>query len=73
LAAHQPEQAQSQVTQAIERWSPQGFHIQHWWGMIAQVEVALYAGEVLKAWELLARLWPRASPLAPAAYSIHSH
>jgi len=58
LAADQPEQAQSQVTQAMERWSAQGFHIQHWWSMIAQVEIALYAGEALKAWELLARFWP---------------
>ena len=58
LAADQPGLAQSQVTRAMERWSAQGFHIQHWWSMIAQVEIALYAREALKAWELLARLWP---------------
>jgi hypothetical protein len=58
LAADEPEQAQSQVTQAIGRWSAQGFHIQHWWAMIAQVEIFLYKGESLKPWELLARLWP---------------
>ncbi len=58
LAADQPEQAQAQLTQAMARWSIQGFQVQHWWSMIAQVDIALYAGDALKAWELLARLWP---------------
>lgn len=59
LAADEPETARREVSEAIARWPSGEFYVQHWWSLIANVEISLYAGQDLAAWELLAREWPR--------------
>jgi eukaryotic-like serine/threonine-protein kinase len=59
LAADEPERARSEVSQAIARWPREEFYIQHWWSLIAHVEISLYSGQGLAAWELVTREWPR--------------
>ena len=59
LAADEPERARQEVNDAIARWPSGEFYIQHWWSLIANVEISLYSGQGMAAWDLLAREWPR--------------
>ncbi len=59
LADDQPDQALSELGEAIERWSQRGFHIQHYWHLTGQVETALYRGDGQAAWEALEKAWPK--------------
>jgi serine/threonine protein kinase len=58
LAADDLEGARETVTVASQRWSRQGFHIQHYLDVFAQAEIELYAGRGAAAWELLERRLP---------------
>ncbi|HTS65716.1 MAG TPA: protein kinase [Candidatus Acidoferrales bacterium] len=59
LAADDPEAARREVGEAIARWPGGEFYVQHWWSLIANVEIALYAGQGEAAWELISKEWPR--------------
>ena len=59
LAADEPEKARREAGDAIARWPRDEFYVQHWWSLIANVEISLYAGEDQAAWELVSREWPR--------------
>ncbi len=59
LAADQPQRALDEVQEAIGRWSQKGFHIQHYWHLTGMVEIALYRGDALAAWQTLCEQWPR--------------
>ena len=59
LAAGDPETARREVNEAIARWPRDEFYIQHWWSLIANVEISLYAGQNLAAWNLFATEWPK--------------
>lgn len=59
LAADEPETARREVNEAIARWPGGEFYVQHWWSLIANVEISLYAGHNLAAWDLLATEWPK--------------
>jgi eukaryotic-like serine/threonine-protein kinase len=50
LAADDPEGALATLQQAVSQWSLQGFHIQHneWFG--AEVQIKLYRGDGMGAW-----------------------
>ncbi|MFQ5790097.1 MAG: serine/threonine-protein kinase PknK, partial [Acidobacteriota bacterium] len=58
LAADQPDKAREEGRHAIERWSHQGFHIQHYEETWAQVNIALYSGDKRAAWDLVSERWP---------------
>jgi len=58
LAADQPEAALETLRNAIAKWSVRGFHVQHWWTLIAQSEVLLYQRRTVDAWELIRQQWP---------------
>ena len=58
LAADRPQDAQREVDDAIERWSQNGFHLQHYWHMTGVVEIALYRGDSKGAWRHLEETWP---------------
>jgi hypothetical protein len=59
LAADEPEKARREVNEAIARWPSSEFYIQHWWSLIANVEISLYSGQNQAAWDLLATEWPK--------------
>jgi hypothetical protein len=59
LAADDPEMARREVSAAIAHWPRDEFYVQHWWSLIANVEICLYSGQGPAAWELVTREWPR--------------
>src|SRR5207249_5177401 len=59
LAADEPETARREVREAIARWPSGEFYVQHWWSLIANVEISLYSGQDQAAWDLVASEWPR--------------
>ncbi|HTP32062.1 MAG TPA: protein kinase [Candidatus Acidoferrales bacterium] len=58
LAVDQPDAARREVKDAISRWPAGEFYVQHWWALIANVEIALYSGENEAAWGLVLEQWP---------------
>jgi len=57
LAADEPERALQEVRQALTQWPTTKFYLQHWWGLIAEVEICLYSGRGREAWELITGQW----------------
>ncbi len=57
LVRDEPEQASKEVEGAIARWSQQGFHLQHYWHLTGQTEIAMYSGDCAAAWENLEARW----------------
>jgi hypothetical protein len=57
LSDDRPEIASGEVREAISQWPRGSFFVQHWWAMIAQSEIALYAGDAAGAWRLVAENW----------------
>jgi hypothetical protein len=45
LAADDPEGARRHATEAMETWSKRGFHIEHFYEVLARANVELYAGD----------------------------
>jgi hypothetical protein len=58
LAEDLPDKAWQEVTQAIRRWSTRPYLVQHWWSLIAQLEIALYSRQAMAAWKLVTEQWP---------------
>jgi eukaryotic-like serine/threonine-protein kinase len=59
LAAGQPDLARREIGDAIARWPRNEFYVQHWWSLIANIEISLYSGQGHLAWDLLSKEWPR--------------
>src|SRR5690349_11481698 len=57
LARDEPEIAHAEVIEAIGRWPAEHFFLQHWWALMAQVEVALYRGDAAGACRLIDSKW----------------
>jgi serine/threonine protein kinase/tetratricopeptide (TPR) repeat protein len=49
--------ARRELDRAMEEWSHQGFHNQHWWNLLGRAQVSLYAGEATAAWRLVDEGW----------------
>ncbi|MBI3693757.1 MAG: AAA family ATPase, partial [Acidobacteria bacterium] len=58
LVADRPEKAREEQGRAMEGWSQQGFHIQHYWDLVARTEIDLYTGETRAAWSRIEERWP---------------
>lgn len=50
--------AKREATRAIELWSHQGVHNQHWHNLLALGEIALYSEDGLDAWKLTEERYP---------------
>ncbi len=53
LAADEPDRAEQEISQALAQWSRQGFHSQHYFGLVGQLEISLYCGKCQIAWQLM--------------------
>jgi eukaryotic-like serine/threonine-protein kinase len=59
LSVDQPDQALLELQEAMKRSSPMeecrqhGFHLQHYWFLVGQIEIALYRGDASQAWRLV--------------------
>ncbi len=57
LTRDEPDQAQREVSEAIGQWSQKGFHLQHFWSLIAFTEIAMYRGQASAGWQQLEDQW----------------
>jgi hypothetical protein len=55
LARDRPDDAREEARDAIARWSAQGFHLQHYNALFAQVDADLYTGDGAAGLDRLAR------------------
>ena len=51
--------ARAQVSDAISKWSPTGFHVQHYYALFAQVSASLYAKQAAVAYANVRQSWPQ--------------
>ena len=64
LSLDQPGQALQELHQAmeklprIEEFQQHGFHLQHYWFLVGQIEIALYRGDAPQAWKLVTQHEP---------------
>jgi tetratricopeptide (TPR) repeat protein len=58
LAADDPSAARQRIANAMEGWSTDGFHIQHVLALQGSVEIDLYAGDGMAAWQRATSTWP---------------
>ncbi len=58
LAADEPGQARTELGTVMERWSHDGFHIQHMNRLFDEAQIDLYEGQGAGAWRRIAEWWP---------------
>jgi serine/threonine protein kinase len=58
LMADDPAGARRDIAEALAQWSHEGYHIQHYALLQAQVAVELYTGNGRAAWEQVGAQWP---------------
>ncbi len=46
------------ASEAAQQWSQQGFHLQHYWQLYAQLQIDLYTGDGEGAEQRFAQAWP---------------
>jgi tetratricopeptide (TPR) repeat protein len=60
LIMGRPDEARAYVDQvAAERTADDGFHLQHYFELLARTQIELYAGDTDAAWIRVAEAWPR--------------
>jgi len=59
LAAGAVDELRAAVQTALSRWSPRGYHVQHFCAMQARVGAHLYDGDGAAAWRTVETDWPR--------------
>jgi tetratricopeptide (TPR) repeat protein len=60
LVMGRPEEARAHAEDvAANRTTAEGFHLQHWFELLAQIQIDLYVGDVEGAWQRLEVGWPR--------------
>jgi len=57
LAADEPQRARAELAQVMERWSHQGFHVQHMNRLFDETQIDLYLGDGATAWHRLEGSW----------------
>jgi hypothetical protein len=57
LAADMPDEGERQANEAMQRWSHQGFHRQHYNHVLARIQTELYRGRAEQAWDLVTANW----------------
>jgi tetratricopeptide (TPR) repeat protein len=53
-----PARAREEVVAAKREWSSRGYHIQHWYALCAETQIALYEGDGAAAHALMEQAWP---------------
>jgi serine/threonine protein kinase/tetratricopeptide (TPR) repeat protein len=57
LLSDDPERARRETREAMAAWSARGYHIQHWYALIAETQIDLYEGEGDRAHRRFAEGW----------------
>ena len=58
LASNDPERAARHLGRVMGRWSNQGFHVEHYWELVAHVQIDLYRGDGARAHARIVEGWP---------------
>jgi hypothetical protein len=58
LMRDDPTRSRRETDEAIQRWSRRGFHVQHWYNLIAMAQTELYLGQGPAAYDLIRERWP---------------
>ncbi|MBI4509035.1 MAG: hypothetical protein HY698_05335 [Deltaproteobacteria bacterium] len=58
LAQDDPQRAKDDISEALGKWSAQGFHVQHYYALTGQVSADLYAGDIDEVHRTLCERWP---------------
>jgi len=58
LAADDPDKARAFVIEALQSWTHEGFHLQHYNSLHALAQIELYTGDPEVAWKHLQGQWP---------------
>ncbi len=58
LARDEPEVAREMVERAMAEWSKEGFHLQHYFDLVAETNLDLYCGRAASAWHRVMKAWP---------------
>lgn len=53
-----PQRARHHISAVMRRWSSKGFHLQHYYAMLAETNIDLYQGEGIRAYERISTDWP---------------
>jgi serine/threonine protein kinase len=57
LARGDPRGARQSLIEVMDRWSQQGFHVQHFTSLSSHTQIDLYQGDASSAWERMTRSW----------------
>jgi hypothetical protein len=57
LQTDRPDLAAAEVDAALAQWPAGRFYLQHWWALLALVEIAIYRGDAREAWRLMNAQW----------------
>jgi hypothetical protein len=58
LMRDDPERSRRETDEGIQRWSRLGYHVQHWYNLIAKAQTGLYVGEGTAVYALILSHWP---------------
>ncbi len=58
LAQDKVDEAEAELRWSRERWSQEGVHLQHFMQLTGRVEIALYRGNGVAAWDDMVATWP---------------
>jgi tetratricopeptide (TPR) repeat protein len=58
LLGDEPDRARHEAREAMRAWSARGYHIQHWYELIAHTQIDLYAGDGESAYARFRTGWP---------------
>ncbi len=58
LAADEPERLRRELHESMQRWSRQGFHLQHYWDLMTESHLDLYTGRGAEAHRRIGERWP---------------
>jgi len=58
LLRDEPQRARHELDEAMKPWSSHGYHVQHWYELIARTQIDLYAGAAGEAWRRVLETWP---------------
>ena len=59
LLRDDPDRSHRETDESIQRWSRLGYHVQHWYNLIAKVQTGLYEGQGTPAYALILAHWPQ--------------
>src|SRR5262249_28533907 len=59
LAEDEPERARLELSQVMDRWPQEGFHVQHMNREFDETRIDLYLGDGPAAWRRLTAAWPK--------------